>query len=210
MAKNFSSSRNPTPPACRPLPCRAGLPGGFGQQTVPLRTGECRARRENRPIVAKATGAHSEKQQQQQQRTFKADFLDCLTLSPQQVTSWRFAAVCAGSAALSLAAFALIDQRIVAQAIQHGYGGPARELRFFDLHYGYSAAEARALLGAWGAAGRQLYLLAEGIDCTLYHAGYRGMWQVLIWSLMTFRILCRCCIVATRPSLADDDTSASS
>ena len=52
-------------------------------------------------------------------------------------------------------------------------------LSFLDLHDGYTADEARELLNAWGPQGRRLYLLVEGIDCTLYQGGYRGFLVVV-------------------------------
>ncbi|KAK9909577.1 hypothetical protein WJX75_004376 [Coccomyxa subellipsoidea] len=68
---------------------------------------------------------------------------------------------------------------MVASAIQGGYTGDPSQLSFLDLHDGYSPDEARALLTAWGPYGRRLYFLVEGIDCTLYHAGYRGFLVVV-------------------------------
>lgn len=53
------------------------------------------------------------------------------------------------------------------------------QLSFLDLHDGCTPDEAKDLLRAWGTQGRRLYLLVEGIDCTLYHAGYRGFLVVV-------------------------------
>lgn len=68
---------------------------------------------------------------------------------------------------------------ITGSAIQGGFTGDPSQLSFLDLHDGYTPDEARELLGAWGPYGRRLYLLVEGIDCTLYHAGYRGFLVVV-------------------------------
>ena len=109
------------------------------------------------------------------------DFRNSALLSPKlnDVDSWPYAALCFAAALSSLAAFSVIGQAMVASAIQGGYTGDPSQLSFLDLHDGYSPDEARALLTAWGPYGRRLYFLVEGIDCTLYHAGYRGFLVVV-------------------------------
>ena len=113
--------------------------------------------------------------------SFLADFKNSALLSPKlyDVASWPYAVVCFAAAMSSLAAFSVIGQAMVGSAVQGGFTGDPSQLSFLDLHDGYSPDEARALLTAWGPYGRRLYLLVEGIDCTVYHAGYRGFLVVI-------------------------------
>ncbi|EIE24455.1 hypothetical protein COCSUDRAFT_61880 [Coccomyxa subellipsoidea C-169] len=109
------------------------------------------------------------------------DFRDSALLSHKLycVASWRYAALCFATALSSLAAFSVIGQAMADSAIQTGFTGPPSQLSFLDLHDGYSPKEAEALLKAWSPYGRRLYLLVEAIDCTVYHAGYRGFLVVV-------------------------------
>ncbi len=109
------------------------------------------------------------------------DFRDSALLSHKlySVASWRYAALCFAAALSSLAAFSVIGQAMADSAIQTGFTRPPSQLSFLDLHDGYSPEEAEALLKAWSPYGRRLYLLVEAIDCTVYHAGYRGFLVVV-------------------------------
>jgi len=109
------------------------------------------------------------------------DLKDASSLGPNLLTvdSKSFAVICLSSAIISLASFQVITNAICATAFANGYTGSAQDLIFLDLRNGYSPEEARQLMEAWGDSGRRLYLLAELIDVTLYHTGYRGASVVL-------------------------------
>jgi hypothetical protein len=52
------------------------------------------------------------------------------------------------------------------------------------LRSGYNPTEVLSTLQAWGHEGRLKYLLIEGIDCLLYHPGYRGTFLVMMNRIM--------------------------
>ena len=92
------------------------------------------------------------------------------------VDAWALAGAAAGAAAGGMACLVALETGIAAAA----YARDAAGLTVFDRRNGYTAAEAAAVLRAWGPRGRLAYLAIEAVDTFVYLVAYRAAALVLL------------------------------